>query len=134
MAALDFAVSVGSDTLNYGVFVAGHEIVTTEVILDAATAGYTPALGDVVCYDTADTNKHQKYDADTATHVILGVLKTITTSDDGTPVVVLGIAEKATVYFEDLGTTGVATAAEYLALKNALRAKGINAVQATDAS
>ena len=134
MADLDFVASVGSATSDHSLFVAGRPFETDQVILDEATATYDPAIGDVLCYDTADTNKHQKYDADTATHVILGVISDVQVDEADTPVTILTFATRCTVYFESLGTTGVVTDAEYLALQNALRAKNIQAVQATDAS
>ena len=134
MADLDFGASVGSSTSSYDIFVAGTLLETDQVILDEATATYSPAVGDVLCYDTADSNKHQKYDADTATHVILGVISAVEEDEADTPVTILTFATRASVYFGGLGTTGVATEAEYLALQNALREKNIQVHEATGAA
>lgn len=119
--------ALGSLALDYSVFVAGTYYETAEVLLDAATAGYVPANGDVLCYKTDDTNKHQKYDHTDANLIILGVICEIK-ADNTTPTAVtkLSFATNASVHYAGIGYTGTQNAAQKLAFKNALREKNIN--------
>lgn len=118
--------SLGSLVLDYSIFVANTYFEPATVLLDEATAGYTPANGDILCYDTADTNKHQKYDRTIATHVIMGIVFDVET-DNTTPTAVtqLSYAKYCSVHYAALGYTGTMSAAQKLTLKEALRAKNI---------
>lgn len=121
--------SLGSLITDFSLFVAGTYYETLEVLLDPATAGYVPAVGDVLTYVTDDSNKHQKYDPDDADQVIMGVICEIK-ADNTTPTAVtkLSYAINASVHYAALGYIGTLDAAEKLALANALRAKNINLV------
>lgn len=121
--------ALGTLALNYEIFVAGTYFESESVFLNAATAGYVPAVGDILCYDTADTNKHQKYDRTIATHVIMGIIHELKPDNTGTPVVEISFAKNCTVHYGALGLTGTMSAAQILTLKEALRAKNINLVQ-----
>jgi hypothetical protein len=120
---------LGSISTDYQLLVAGTLYEKNEVILDEATAGYTPANGDVLCRKSDDTNKHQKWDPTDAALVILGVIVEIK-EDNATPAVVkLSFATNASVHFAALGYTGAPlSAANKLILSDALRAKNINLV------
>lgn len=120
--------ALGSLALDYSVFVPGTYYETAEVLLDEATAGYTPANGDVLCRKSDDTNKHQKYDHTDAALVILGVVCEIKQDNTGTPVVKLSYATDAAVYYAGIGYTGTQNAAQKLAFKDLLRLKNINLV------
>lgn len=120
--------TIGSFSLNLDLFVAGTLLERAEVILDEATATYAPAVGDVLCYDSADTNKHQKYDRTIATHVIMGVIDELKEDNAGTPVVKMSYAVVASVHYAAINVTGTMNAAQKLALKNELRAKNIELV------
>ena len=120
--------SLGSLVLDYDLFAAGTYFETLEVLLDAATAGYVPANGDVLCYDTADTNKHQKYDHTIGTHVVMGVIFDVKEDNTGTPVVKLSYAINCSVHYAALGYVGTQNAAQKLAMVNAMRAKNCNVV------
>jgi hypothetical protein len=122
--------ALGTLALNYELFVAGTYYESESTFLDAATAGYVPAIGDILCYKTDDTNKHQKYDRTDAALVIMGIIHEIRT-DNTTPTAVqeLSFAKNASVHYAALGLTGTMDAAQILTLKEALRAKNINMVQ-----
>jgi len=129
MTAFNQKRTIGTYSENTALYVAGTYLETEATEFDEATAGYTPAVGDVLCYKTDDTNKHTIYDeTDKAALVILGVIDSITT--DAGSNVILGYAKNATCHFGALGMTAVNTAAKRLVLVNALRAKNINTVDA----
>jgi len=118
--------ALGSETTNYALFVADTYL-EEDSILNNNAGTYSPAVGDVLCYDTGDSDKHKRYDAAIGTVVILGIVSAITV-DQTTPTAVEAIkfATNATVRYASLGTDNVDTAPEKLALQNALRAKNIN--------
>ena len=119
--------NLGQLEMNYDLYVGNTYLELAEVLLDEATAGYTPAVGDILCYKTDDSNKHQKYDKTDGALVIMGIvdeLKEDNTTPD--PVIKIAYAKNATVHFAALGYTGTLNAAEKLTLKEALRAKNIN--------
>jgi len=121
---------LGSLEMNYDLFVGGTPLETLAVFLDAATAGYTPAVGDVLCRKSDDSDKHQKWDPTDAALVILGVISEIKEDNTTpTPVVELSFAIRASVHFAALGYTGAPlSAANKLILSDDLRAKNINLV------
>jgi hypothetical protein len=123
MTDFDQKTAVGTIASSSDLFSTDGPLEMKAVVFDEATAGYTPAVGDILCYDTADTNKHQKWDDATATHVILGVIDKI--EDDGSDKLI-SFAVRCTAHFAQLGyTTKPLSAANKLALENALRAKNI---------
>jgi hypothetical protein len=129
MTAFNQKSTVGTYAENTELYVAGTYLELEATEFDEATAGYTPAIGDVLCYKTDDSNKHAIYDeTDKAALVVLGIIDSIVT-DAGTNVI-LGYAKNATCHFGALGMTAVNTAAKKLVLVNALRAKNINVVDA----
>jgi hypothetical protein len=120
---------LGTLALDFTLFATNAPFESESVFLDAATAGYVPAVGDILCYKTDDTNKHQKYDRTDAALVIMGIIHEIKLDNTGTPVQELSFAKNCTVHYEALGLTGTMTAAQILTLKEALRAKNINLLQ-----
>ena len=120
--------SLGSLNLDYTLFVAGTYFESLEVLLDEATAGYTPANGDVLCYKTDDSNKHQKYDHTDANLVVMGVVFDVQEDNTGTPVVKLSYAINCSVHYAALGYTGTQNAAQKLGMVNAMREKNCNVV------
>jgi len=121
--------SLGSLVMDYSLFVPGTYFESTTVFLDVATAGYVPAVGDILCYKSDDTNKHQKYDRTDAALVILGIIHEIKLDNTAvTPIQELSFATDCSVYYGALGMTGTMNAAQKLALKLLLRAKNVNLV------
>jgi len=119
--------NLGQVEFNYELYVGNTYLEFAEVLLDEATAGYAPAVGDILCYKTDDTNKHTKYDKSDAALVIMGIVDEL--KDDNTtptPVTKISYAKNATVHYAALGYVGTLNAAEKLTLKEALRAKNIN--------
>lgn len=118
--------AVDTYTENYELYVRGPARLK-DVFLDAATAGYVPVVGDVICRKSDDTNKHQKWDPTDAALVILGVIDNLESDNTGTAVVKIGIALDAWVNYAALGITGgVPLAADKLILKDGLRAVNID--------
>ena len=120
--------SLGSYSSNYDLFVAATYMELEDVLLDAATAGYVPAIGDVLCRKSDDTDKHQKYDRTDAALVILGVIEELVPDNTGTPVVKMSFAVTASVHYAALGVTGTMNAAQKLVLKDLLKLKNITLV------
>lgn len=128
MTDFDTKQSLGSLALNPELFVPGTVLEVATTLLDAATAGYVPAVGDVFCYKTDDTNKHQKYSAADGALIIKGIISQLEEDSTSPAVVVVSYAVVASVHYAKLGYTGTLNAAQKLALKNDLRAKNINLV------
>lgn len=118
---------IGTEVTSYGLFVASAGEPEWDDVFNNNAAAYTPAVGDVLCYDTGDSNLHKRYDEDIATCVILGVIGAIQNDETSpTPVAQITFATNATVRYAELGVDNVATAGEILDLQNDLRAKNIN--------
>lgn len=125
MVAFNTKRTVDTTTENYDLYVRGPQKLET-VVLNAATAGYVPAVGDILCRKADDSNKHQKYDPDDVAQLTpLGIVDEIESDNTGTPVQILHVALDCWVRFAALGYTGgTMSAAEKLAILDALR--GIN--------
>ena len=97
------------------------------IFLNAATAGYSPAVGDILCEKSDDTYKHQKYSvADKANLDLIGIVDEVTEDNTGTPVVQLSVCEHGHVHYTALGYTSTISAAEKLILLAGLRAINID--------
>lgn len=118
--------NLGQVAFNYQLYVGNTYLEFAEVTFDEASAGYTPAVGDILCYKTDDTNKHQKYDRTDANLVILGIVDELKPDNTSPANLEIAYAKNATVHWAALGYTGTMNAAQKLALKLLLRAKNIN--------
>ena len=76
--AVDGSNTVNSASYTMNLFVIGKEIVTEAVLLDAATAGYTPAVGDLLVKREDDSNKHDRFDHQFASTKTTGSLTSAT--------------------------------------------------------
>ena len=129
MTDIDLSKTVATLATNYTLYVEGSPSEVTAVLLDAATAGYTPAVGDVLCYKTDDSNKHTRYDeTDKSNLVVMGVIDNITTDNSTPAITIIRYTLNAIVHYGALGVDGVDNAAKKLELINLLRAKNIDAV------
>ena len=127
MTAFNVDRTIGVATTNYDLYVAGTVLERADVVLDKVT-GYVPAVADILCYKTDDSNKHMRYDETDAALVIMGVIDEIIEDETSPADVILIFAVNASCHYSALGKDAVNTAAKKLTLVNALRAKNINAV------
>ena len=117
--------AIGTLEIDYDLFVTGNGYVPGDVIFDQSGV-YVPAVKDILCIKTDDSNKHTIYDTADAALEIQGVIVAIKEDQESTPNKIITYTKAAHLHYAALGADNVTTAAHKLALVKALRAVNIN--------